>query len=372
MIRCPACGAENKSSTKFCRGCGATLPSEARVDDERTVLLPPQPARSPGIIEQAMQLSPDARKPADRPPPTPPDNDMTVILPKQSSPQPKYEPAPPTVTGPLTEPLPHGRSSKARASSRKPSDPATAKKLKTPIAVVLALLVVAGGSAGYLGWLILKQSKKVEPAEKVAVAPPAAEPAKPPQARTQPPAPADAVPPPASAVPAAPAAPVAPAAPAAPSAVALSPATPAAAPPTPKPTPKAEISPVPVLTAPPAEVAKPDASKAERAKAEQLKKEQAKLEAAKREKQKKPAATAPIAPRDPGRPAESQRPAPAPAAEPVKLEPAPLALLRDELRACDGQSVFTRESCKQQARQHRCAGMWDRVPECPYHQKELY
>lgn len=371
MTRCPACGAENKPSTKFCHDCGANLsaqatPGETATDSDRTVLLPPQPTRTPGTIEQAMRMSPDSRKSGERPLPTPPDNEMTVILPKKSAPPPKYEPAPPTVTGPLTEPIPHGKSSKTSAGKGKSSAPATVKKPKTPLAVVLALLVVAGGSAGYLGWLILKKNKVAAPAEKVAVAPPAVESVQPPPPKAV----APVQPPPAPPTPSAPSAAPAPAT--ASAVVAPPPVAPpeiaAAPPPLPKPVAQIVSKPVP---APPAEAPKPDTSKAEKAKAEQMKKEQARLEAAKKEKQKKAAAGAPPATNTPVRPAESPRSSTPAAVEPARQEPTPLALLRDELRACDAQSVFTRESCKNQARQRRCAGLWDRIPECPY-KKELY
>lgn len=356
MIRCPDCGTEHKLSTKFCHECGATLPAkgappEQEVDNERTVLLSAQAEgrakRAPGTIEQAMRMSPEARKPGDRPPPTSLDDEMTVILPKKSAPPPKYEPAPPTVTGPLTEPIPHSKSSKSSTGSGKSSVPPAAKKAKTPIAMVLALLVIAGGSAGYLGWLILKKNKAAAPIEKVAVAPPVTESIQPPPPRA--PAPSEPAPPPASAI------------------------SPAPPPPSTLPTPRESpamntglrtgSAPPPVSAAPSVEPAKPD-SKAERTKAERLKKEQARLEAAKKEKPKKPA-VAPIAAPEPARQTGEPRPSTS-TAEPVKQEPTPLALLRDELRACDGQNIFTRESCKQQARQHRCAGMWDRIPECPY------
>lgn len=358
MIRCPDCGTENKLSTKFCHECGATLPAEASVDNERTVLLSPQTEgrakRAPGTIEQAMRMSPEARKPGDRPPPTPPDDEMTVILPKKSARPPKYEPAPPTVTGPLTEPIPHGKSSRSNTGSGKSSVPPAARKPKTPIAMVLALLVIVGGSAGYLGWLILKKNKVAAPIEKVAVAPPVAEPMQPAPVRA--PAPSEPAPPPVSMAPSAPVSPPAPPTP--PEAhAAPSPATKTAL--------KIDTAPVPSPAVKSAEPAKPDMSKAERTRAERLKKEQARLEAAKREKPKKPA-VAPNATAESVRHVGEPRPAFAPIAEPVKQEPTPLALLRDELRACDGQNIFTRESCKQQARQRRCAGMWDRAPECPY------
>ncbi len=386
MIRCPACGTENKPSTKFCAECGANLaaasaPSSA---DDRTVLLPPQPARAPGTIEQAMRAAPDARRPGERPPPTPPDNDMTVILPKKSAPSPKYEPAPPTVTGPLTEPIPHHKSS--RAGSRKSADSPAVARPKTPIAVVLALIAVAGGSAGYLGWLVLK--KNTTPAEKVAVAPPAAEPVKPGPTTV-----ATAVPPaPPTPPPAPPIAPGLPAVPAAgvppPTGAATPPGAPVASPPPPAATANAQSTPVvppvvppaepvksePVRSEPPkaepvrSEPPKAEPTKAEKAKAEQLKKDQARAEAAKRKKEQ--AAAQPGAAREPTRPAEAPR-QPAAAAEPARQEPTPLALLRDDLRACDAQSIFSRENCKNQARQRRCAGLWDRVPECPY-KKELY
>lgn len=357
MIRCPACGTENKLTTKFCRECGATLAAEAAPlelenDNDRTVLLPPQADgpvnRAPGTIEQAMLLPPGARKSGDRPPPTPPDNEMTVVLPRKSAPPPpKYEPAPPTVTGPLTEPAPRSKSSRTGTSPGKSSVPVAVSKPKTPLLVVLALLVIAGGSAGYLGWLILKKNKAAVPAEKVAVAPPATPSVQP-------------------ALPAAPATPVASVRPA-PSAAVTPPETPAAAPPpTPKSAPQIEIPPAPV-PAEPAAPPKSDATKAEKAKAEQLKKEQARLEAAKKEKLKKPAITAPTVANEPPRPAELPRSPPPLAAEPAaaRQEPAPLALLRDELRACDAQNILTREFCKHQARQRRCAGMWDHAPECP-------
>jgi hypothetical protein len=381
MIRCPACGAENRPSTKFCAECGASLaatstPSPA---DDRTVLLPPQPARAPGTIEQAMRAAPDARRPGERPPPTPPDNDMTVILPKKSAPPPKYEPAPPTVTGPLTEPIPHGKSS--RSGSRKSADSPAMAKPKTPIAVVLALVAVAGGSAGYLGWLVLK--KNTAPSEKVAVAPPAVEAVKSPPTKV-----ASAIPPaPPTPAPAPPVAPALPAPPVAavpsPTGVATPPDAPAVSPPPPAPSVKAQSTPAvlpvvppaepvksePVRSEPPkAEPAKAEPTRAEKAKAEQLKKDQARLDAAKRKKEQ--AATQPGAAREQTRPAEAPRP-PAAAAEPARQEPTPLALLRDDLRACDAQSIFSRENCKNQARQRRCAGLWDRVPECPY-KKELY
>ena len=363
MIRCPACGTENKLSTKFCRECGVTLPAEVPPepanDSDRTVLLPPRPDgavdRSPGTIEQAMLLPPATRKAGDRPPPSPPDNEMTVVLPKKSAaPPPKYEPAPPTVTGPLTEPVPHPKSPRRGAGTGKSSVPDAVSKPKTPVAVVLALLVIAGGSAGYLGWLILKKNKAATPAEKVAVAPQTTPAVAPPATPSTTPAP-----------PAAPTAPVAPT-PAAPSAVATPPETPAAPPPpAPKPAPQADVSPAPGSTVP-AEPPKTDATKAERAKAEQLKKEQARLEAAKKEKLKKSAPIVPTVASEPDhRPAEPAR-SPAPATtEPVRQEPTQLAVLRDELRACDAQNILAREFCKHQARQRRCAGMWDSVPECP-------
>lgn len=399
MIRCPACGTENKPFTKFCAECGASLaaasaPSSA---DDRTVLLPPQPARAPGTIEQAMRAAPDARRPGDRPPPTPPDNDMTVILPKKSAPSPKYEPAPPTVTGPLTEPIPHGKSS--RAGSRKSADSPAVARPKTPIAVVLALIAVAGGSAGYLGWLVLKKNTApaekvaIAPAEKVAVAPPAVEPVKPGPTTV-----ASAVPPaPPTPPPAPPVAPALPAAPAAavppPTGVATPPGAPVASPPAPAVTANAQSTPAVLPVAPPAEPvksepvrsepvrsepvkseplkaepAKAEPTKAEKAKAEQLKKDQARADAAKRKKEQ--AAAQPGAAREQARPAEAPR-QPAAAPEPARQEPTPLALLREDLRACDAQSIFSRENCKNQARQRRCAGLWDRVPECPY-KKELY
>ena len=358
MIRCPDCGTENKLATKFCPECGASLPAEASVDNERTVLLSPQTEgrakRAPGTIEQAMRMSPEARKPGDRPPPTPPDDEMTVILPKKSARPPKYEPAPPTVTGPLTEPIPHGKSSRSNIGSGKSSVPPAARKPKTPIAMVLALLVIAGGSAGYLGWLILKKNKVAAPIEKVAVAPPVAESVQPAPAKA--PAPSEPAPPTVSAAPSA--TPSSPTPPTPPEAIAApSPATNAAS--------KIDTAPVSLPAVQSAEPVNPDTSKTERAKAERLKKEQARLEAAKKERPKKPAA-APTATAESARHAGEPRPAFAPIAEPVKQEPTPLALLRDELRACDGQNIFTRESCKQQALQRRCAGMWDRVPECPY------
>jgi hypothetical protein len=384
MIRCPACGAENRPSTKFCAECGASLAAPAAAAptpaDDRTVLLPPQPARGPGTIEQAMRAAPEARRPGERPPPTPSDNDMTVILPKKSAPPPKYEPAPPTVTGPLTEPVPHGKSS--RSGSRTSAESPAVAKPKTPIAVVLALVAVAGGSAGYLGWLVLK--KNTAPAEKVAVAPAPVEAVKPPPANV---AAAIQPAPPAPPPPAAPATSVAsvsaaavvatppepPAASPAPPAAAVkplnAPAVPPAEPPKVKATKVEAAKPEPVKAeAAKAEPPKAEPTKAEKAKAEQAKKDQARLEAAKREK--KQAAAQQGAAKEQTRQAEAPRP-PAAAAEPARQEPTPLALLRDELRACDAQSIFSRENCKNQARQRRCAGLWDRIPECPY-KKELY
>lgn len=400
MICCPACGTENKPFTKFCAECGASLaaasaPSSA---DDRTVLLPPQPARAPGTIEQAMRAAPDARRPGDRPPPTPPDNDMTVILPKKSAPSPKYEPAPPTVTGPLTEPIPARQVIPRRFPETSADSPAVARP-KTPIAVVLALIAVAGGSAWYLGWLVLKKNTApaekvaIAPAEKVAVAPPAVEPVKPGPTTV-----ASAVPPaPPTPPPAPPVAPALPAAPAAavppPTGVATPPGAPVASPPAPAGTRKcaeyagraasrtarraseiraseigaSEIGASEIGTAE-GEPAKAEPTKAEKAKAEQLKKDQARADAAKRKKEQ--AAAQPGAAREQARPAEAPR-QPAAAPEPARQEPTPLALLREDLRACDAQSIFSRENCKNQARQRRCAGLWDRVPECPY-KKELY
>lgn len=365
MIRCPACDAENKPSTKFCHECGAAFPVDAAVDHDRTVLLPPQPdapKRAPGTIEQAMGLPAEARKPGDRPAPTPPDNDMTVILPKRTSPPPKYEPAPPTITGPLTEPAPRRRSSRSGSDSGKSSASAATPKPKTPVIVVLALLAIAGGSAGYLGWLILKKNKPAVPAEKVTVVTPSAEPAKTPVPQVQPATPAL----PADVVTPAPAAPnpvVAPA-PAAPAAAApVAAATEAPAPALPKAGTPPETPTMPAAGV--AETPKPDPKKTDTTKTEQLKKEQARLEAAKKEKQKKSATPVQTTSNDAARPVEAAHSAPPPAPEPAKQEVTPLALLRDDLRACEAQSVLTREFCKHQARQRRCAGMWDRVPECP-------
>lgn len=356
MIRCPACGVENKSSVKFCPECGATLSAESVADSDRTVLLPPQPKRVPGTIEQAMRLSPDARKLGDRPPPTPPDNEMTVVLPKKSTPPPKYEPAPPTVTGPLTEPAPPGKSSRRRAGNEQSPVRAAVTRPKTPLAVVLALLMIAGGSAGYLGWLILKKNKLSAPTEKIAVAPSVAAPVPPPAAMSPVPAPQPA--PPLQPAPAAPSA-----------ALAKLPEMPATPPPqAPKTVAPVDSKPVSVTPAPPAESAKTDATRAEKSKAEQLKKEQVRQEAVKKDKQKK-VASASIMPSEPRTVEMPRAPTPA-AAEPAKQESTPVAMLRDELRACDAQSVFSRESCKNQTRQRRCAGMWDRIPECPYKKED--
>ena len=378
MIRCPACQTENKPSTRFCRECGAALPAippgpEPVEDSDATILITPGTPRGDAepttTIEQAVKRIAPRPEPAAAKAPAA-DDEMTVVLPRKSPPKPKYEPAPPTITGPLTEPPKRSNGSSTGSGSGKAAAP---RKSLTPV-LVLALLAIAGGSAGYLGWLMLKKHKAGTEPEQVAVVPatpaptaptptpaPPATPTPPPPAATPAPAPETAAPPsPAATAPAVPPAPAATPTPPAPAAPAVQTAVPAP-----------QAAAIAASAAPKADAADPAAL-------EKARQDKAKADAAKKERverQKKAAAVpvgadAPAA--SPPRPAESARPVPQ-AAEPAhvpKVETSPIALLREELRNCEAQNVFKREFCKHQARQRHCAGMWDTVPECPYKKED--
>ena len=362
MIRCPACQTENKPSTRFCRECGASLPAlpPEPEDNDATILIPPANASAKREPTTTIELAVKRIAPETEPPkPAAADNDMTVLLPKKSPPKPKYEPAPPTITGPLTEPPKRSRHAPANGTPGSAATGTAARKSMTPV-IVLSLLAIAGGSAGYLGWLMLKKHKAgTEPEQVAAVTPP-------PVTQSVQPAP-----PPATSAPAPGATEVAPVAP--------PPATAAPSSPTPLPA-RAEAAPTPPQPAVPAQqpavqtatsgVAKPDESPAS---AEKRQLEKAKADAAKKEKlekQKKPASAVPVAAssapsQPPSRPTDTHRTA-TPTPEPApRQEASPVSLLREELRVCEAQNVFKREFCKHQARQRHCAGLWDQVPECP-------
>lgn len=359
MIRCPACQTENKPSTRFCRECGASLPAAAPEpeDTDATILIPPAESSTKREPTTTIELAVKRITPAPEQPKSPAsDDDMTVVLPRKSPPKPKYEPAPPTITGPLTEPPKRSRNATPNSATGGTATGAGARKSMTPV-LVLALLAIAGGSAGYLGWLMLKKHKAGSETEQVAVATPA------PAAQPVPPAAAT---PPTQAEPA----PVAPQTPA--------PAATAAVPGSTSPQPQPEIKPAqPAASSqqPPSQpaagsLAKPDENLTT---AEKRQLEKAKADAAKKEKlekQKKTASVAPVAASaeppapPPARAADAHRPVPL--AEPApRQEVSPVAALRDELRTCEAQNVFKREFCKHQARQRHCAGLWDQVQECP-------
>ncbi len=363
MIRCPACQTENKPSTRFCRECGASLPAmpPAPEDNDATILISPVDASARQEPTTTIELAVKRIAPEAEPPkPAAADNDMTVLLPKKSPPKPKYEPAPPTITGPLTEPPRRSRHATSHGAPGSAASGTAARKSMTPV-IVLSLLAIAGGSAGYLGWLMLKKHKAGTETEQVAAVTPA------PAAQVVPVAP----PPPATSAPAPVSTEAAP--------VALPPTAAATSSPS-TPPPKVETAPATQQPAAPAQqpsaqtvasaAAKPDESLTA---AEKRQLEKAKADAAKKEKlekQKKTAGTAPVAVSaepapPPPRPADTHRAA-TPAPEPApRQEASPIALLRDELRACEAQNLFKREFCKHQARQRHCAGLWDQVPECP-------
>jgi len=356
MIRCPACQTENKPSTRFCRECGASLPAAAPEpeDTDATILIPPAESSSKREPTTTIELAVKRIAPAPEQPKSPAsDDDMTVVLPRKSPPKPKYEPAPPTITGPLTEPPKRTRHATPNGTVGGATAGAAARKSMTPI-LVLALLAIAGGSAGYLGWLMLKKHKAGSETEQVAaVTPaPAAQPAPPAAATTPASTPAQPAPAPQTPVPTA----------------TVGPSTPPPA--------QSEVTPAqPAASSqqPPAQSAasgtRPDESLST---AEKRQLEKAKADAAKKEKlekQKKAASVTPVAassePAPPPARPDTHRPA-VPAPEPApRPETSPVASLREELRVCEAQNVFKREFCKHQARQRHCAGLWDQVPECP-------
>lgn len=344
MIRCPACNTENKPSTRFCRECGGPLPAapapqpDEAEDNDKTVLIPPTSAATGGERTNTIELAVKRMAPASEPSAAP-DDDMTIVLPKKKSPPtPKYEPAPPTITGPLTEPPKRPKHTKPADAPRAAPTADTAKRSMTPV-VVLVLLAITGGSAGYLGWLMLQKNKNGTTPDPIVAQ----------SAPVQPPAP----PVPAGTPPAEPAAQM----PSAPSTA----VEPVASAPTPQaPDPNAAV---PTKASGDAiGVERPDqrkAARADAAKKEKLAKQQ------KAAPTPASAAAADAAAAPPPRPVESPRPAPQLAEAPARVEASPLALLREELGACEAQNFFKREFCKHQARQRHCAGMWDRVPECP-------